>query len=226
MPACRHGCWADRVVGRTAGDGSREPSPATLARMTIRQTPIIVSLSLVALATLPPLPAWAAPVRAPVTASAPAPAPVPVVDEADALSRMLKGAATGQNTGGAGVPELLRNTSRPDGVLARACRQLNDALPIEIDGETRLRRCQSVPGKHVLFQLELTNYRGPMLDLASFEVNYAAPLQRNICANRDVEILTKLGVSMMFRYMTRKDRGERRVGDVYINAPICVSALR
>ncbi|MGO4281405.1 hypothetical protein SAMN05216321_108163 [Cupriavidus sp. OV038] len=194
--------------------------------MTIRQTPIIVSLSLVALATLPPLPAWAAPVRAPVTASAPAPAPVPVVDEADALSRMLKGAATGQNTGGAGVPELLRNTSRPDGVLARACRQLNDALPIEIDGETRLRRCQSVPGKHVLFQLELTNYRGPMLDLASFEVNYAAPLQRNICANRDVEILTKLGVSMMFRYMTRKDRGERRVGDVYINAPICVSALR
>ncbi|MGO4764308.1 hypothetical protein AB4120_17375 [Cupriavidus sp. 2KB_3] len=193
--------------------------------MTIRQTPIIVSLSLVALATLPLLPAWAAPVRAPVTASAPAAAPVPV-DEADALSRMLKGAATGQNTGGAGVPELLRNTSRPDGVLARACRQLNDALPIEIDGETRLRRCQSVPGKHVLFQLELTNYRGPMLDLASFEVNYAAPLQRNICANRDVEILTKLGVSMMFRYMTRKDRGERRVGDVYINAPICVSALR
>ena len=99
--------------------------------MTIRQTPIIVSLSLVALATLPLLPAWAAPVRAPVTASAPAAAPVPV-DEADALSRMLKGAATGQNTGGAGVPELLRNTSRPDGVLARACRQLNDALPIEM----------------------------------------------------------------------------------------------
>ncbi len=139
---------------------------------------------------------------------------------------MLKGAATGQNTGAAGVPELLRSTNRPDNVLARACRQLNDALPIEIDGETRLRRCQSIPGKHVLFQLELTNYRGPMLDLASFEVSYAAPLQRNICANRDVEILTKLGVSMMFRYMTRNDRGERRVGDVYINAPICVSALR
>ncbi|WP_116322210.1 hypothetical protein [Cupriavidus sp. P-10] len=153
-------------------------------------------------------------------------APAPVIDEAEALSRMLKGAATGQNTGAAGVPELLRNTTRPDSVLARACRQLNDALPIEIDGETRLRRCQSVPGKHVLFQLELTNYRGPMLDLASFEVNYAAPLQRNICANRDVEILTKLGVSLMFRYMTRKDRGERRIGDVYINAPICTSALR
>jgi len=193
--------------------------------MTIRQTPIIVSLSLAALAALPPLPAWAAAVRPPATAPAAASAPV-VVDEADALARMLKGAATGQNTGGAGVPELLRNTSRPDSVLARACRQLNDILPIEIDGETRLRRCQSVPGKHVLFQLELTNYRGPMLDLASFEVNYAAPLQRNICANRDVEILTKLGISMMFRYMTRKDRGERRVGDVYINAPICVSALR
>lgn len=193
--------------------------------MTIRQTPIIVSLSLAALAALPPLPLLAAPTRAVATPAAPASAPV-AVDEADSLSRMLKGAATGQNTGGAGVPELLRNTSRPDGVLARACRQLNDALPIEIDGETRLRRCQSVPGKHVLFQLELTNYRGPMLDLASFEVNYAAPLQRNICANRDVEILTKLGISMMFRYMTRKDRGERRVGDVYINAPICVSALR
>lgn len=139
---------------------------------------------------------------------------------------MLKGAATGQNTGAAGVPELLRNTARPDNILARACRQLNDALPIEIDGETRLRRCQSVPGKHVLFQLELTKYRGPMLDLASFELSYAAPLQRNICANRDVEILTKLGVSMMFRYMTRNERSERRVGDVYINSPICASALR
>jgi hypothetical protein len=148
------------------------------------------------------------------------------MDEADALAQMLKGAATGQNTGGAGIPELLRNTARPDNILARACRQLNDALPIEIDGETRLRRCQSVPGKHVLFQLELTKYRGPMLDLASFELSYAAPLQRNICANRDVEILTKLGVSMMFRYMTRNERGERRVGDVYINAPICSSALR
>lgn len=193
--------------------------------MTIRHTPFIASLSLVAFAALPPLPAWAAPGRLPALASAPSAAPV-VVDEAEALSRMLKGAATGQNTGGAGVPELLKNTNRPDSVLARACRQLNDALPIEIDGETRLRRCQSIPGKHVLFQLELTNYRGPMLDLASFEVSYAAPLQRNICANRDVEILTKIGVSMMFRYMTRNDRGERRVGDVYINAPICVSALR
>lgn len=193
--------------------------------MTIRPKPFIATLSLVALAALPSLPARAAPGRPPAVASAPSPAPV-VVDEAEALARMLKGAATGQNTGGAGVPELLRNTNRPDSVLARACRQLNDALPMEIDGETRLRRCQSIPGKHVLFQLELTNYRGPMLDLASFEVSYSAPLQRNICANRDVEILTKLGVSMMFRYMTRNDRGERRVGDVYINAPICVSALR
>lgn len=193
--------------------------------MTIRPKPFIASLSLAAIAALPPLPAWAAPARPPAVASAPSAAPV-AIDEADALSRMLKGAATGQNTGAAGVPELLRSTNRPDSVLARACRQLNDALPIEIDGETRLRRCQSIPGKHVLFQLELTNYRGPMLDLASFEVNYAAPLQRNICANRDVEILTKLGVSMMFRYMTRNDRGERRVGDVYINSPICVSALR
>jgi len=195
--------------------------------MTIRHKPLIASLSLVAIAALPPLPVWAATGRPNATASAPvSPAPPVALDEADALARMLKGAATGQNTGAAGVPELLRNTNRPDSVLARACRQLNDALPIEIDGETRLRRCQSIPGKHVLFQLELTNYRGPMLDLASFEVNYAAPLQRNICANRDVEILTKLGVSMMFRYMTRNDRGERRVGDVYINAPICVSALR
>lgn len=225
MRACRTGVPETQAVRRIAGDGSRDPSSATLSCMTIRHTTFIVSLSLVALAALPSLPAWAAPGRPPVAASAPSPAPV-VVDEAEALSRMLKGAATGQNTGAAGVPELLRSTNRPDSVLARACRQLNDILPIEIDGETRLRRCQSIPGKHVLFQLELTNYRGPMLDLASFEVNYAAPLQRNICANRDVEILTKLGVSMMFRYMTRNDRGERRVGDVYINAPICVSALR
>jgi hypothetical protein len=196
--------------------------------MRLRHTPLTATLGTAALAAvlLLPGPAQSAPTPVRTPASATAPAPAPVFDEADALSRMLKGAATGQNTGGAGVPELLRNTNRPDSVLARACRQLNDALPIEIDGETRLRRCQSTPGKHVLFQLELTNYRGPMLDLASFEVNYAAPLQRNICANRDVEILTKLGVSMMFRYMTRNDRGERRVGDVYINAPICTAALR
>ncbi|MFJ4293855.1 hypothetical protein ACIP1U_29415 [Cupriavidus sp. NPDC089707] len=198
--------------------------------MRTRHTPISASPGLATLAwvaaLLLPLPLHAAPVPVPPRNAAAASAPAPAVDEAEPLSRMLKGAATGQNTGAAGVPELLRNTTRPDNVLARACRQLNDALPIEIDGETRLRRCQSVPGKHVLFQLELTNYRGPMLDLASFEVNYAAPLQRNICANRDVEILTKLGVSLMFRYMTRKDRGERRIGDVYINAPICTSALR
>ncbi|TWG87071.1 hypothetical protein L602_001900000740 [Cupriavidus gilardii J11] len=156
-------------------------------------------------------------------ASAPA---VAVVDEAAALTQMLKGAATGQNTGAAGVPEFLRGSRRPDTVLARACRQLNDQLPIDIDKETRLRRCQTVPGKHILFQLELTSYTGPMLDLASFEVTYAAPLQRNICANRDVEILTKLGISMMFRYMTRKGRSERRIGDVYINGPICTAAFR
>lgn len=155
-----------------------------------------------------------------------APAAVVVVDEAAALTQMLKGAATGQNTGAAGVPEFLRGSRRPDTVLARACRQLNDQLPIDIDKETRLRRCQTVPGKHILFQLELTSYTGPMLDLASFEVTYAAPLQRNICANRDVEILTKLGISMMFRYMTRKGHSERRIGDVYINGPICTAAFR
>ncbi|UDM53291.1 hypothetical protein [Cupriavidus sp. MP-37] len=195
--------------------------------MRIRQTPLSASPGTAVLAAvllLPlPLTAKAAPAQ---LRNASVPLLVPAADEADPVARMLKGAATGQNTGAAGVPELLRNATRPDNVLARACRQLNDALPIEIDGETRLRRCQSVPGKHVLFQLELTNYRGPMLDLASFEVNYAAPLQRNICANRDVEILTKLGVSMLFRYMTRKDRGERRIGDVYINGPICSAALR
>jgi hypothetical protein len=195
--------------------------------MRTRPPPIIATLILTASAVwlLSPACGLAAPLPGKPVASAPA-SPAPPADEADALARMLKGAATGQNTGAAGVPELLRNTSRQDGILARACRQLNDSLPIDIDAETRLRRCQSVPGKHVLFQLELTNYRGPMLDLASFEVNYAAPLQRNICANRDVEILTKLGVSMMFRYMTRNGRGERRVGDVYINALICTAALR
>lgn len=170
--------------------------------------------------------ACTAPVTARTVAAHPGASAAVVVDEADSLTRMLRGAATGQNTGAAGVPEFLRSSRRPDTVLARACRQLNDALPIDIDKETRLRRCQAVPGKHILFQLELTNYSGPMLDLASFEVSYAAPLQRNICANRDVEILTKLGVSMMFRYMTRKARGERRVGDVYINGPICTAALR
>jgi hypothetical protein len=195
--------------------------------MRTRHTPLSASLWPAAVAAVLLLPlsltAKATPVQ---LRNASAPALVAAPDEADPVSRMLKGAATGQNTGAAGVPELLGNATRPDNVLARACRQLNDALPIEIDGETRLRRCQSIPGKHVLFQLELTNYRGPMLDLASFEVNYAAPLQRNICANRDVEILTKLGVSMLFRYMTRKDRGERRIGDVYINGPICSAALR
>jgi hypothetical protein len=195
--------------------------------MRIRHTPLSASLwraALAAVLLLPlPMTATATPVQ---LRNATAPVLAVAADEADPVSRMLKGAATGQNTGAAGVPELLGNATRPDNVLARACRQLNDALPIEIDAETRLRRCQSIPGKHVLFQLELTNYRGPMLDLASFEVNYAAPLQRNICANRDVEILTKLGVSMLFRYMTRKDRGERRIGDVYINGPICSAALR
>lgn len=196
-----------------------------------RQTPISATLKLVALAACLPVCAHAAPAARAAMLVAPVP-PVVVVppaapsDEAEPLSRMLKGAATGQNTGAAGVPELLRNTTHPDNILARACRSLNDALPIDIDAETRLRRCQSVPGKHVLFQLELTSYRGPMLDLASFEVSYAAPLQRNICANRDVEILTKLGISMMFRYMTRTGRGERRVGDVYISQPICVAALK
>jgi len=196
--------------------------------MRTRLTPLLALLGQAAsLALLPwALPAAAAPAASRAQAQPAQPPAAAAPDEAEPLARMLKGAATGQNTGAAGIPELLRNTSRPDGVLARACRQLNDALPIDIDTETRLRRCQTVPGKHVLFQLELVNYRGPMLDLASFEVNYAAPLQRNICANRDVEILTKLGISMMFRYTTRNDRGERRVGDVYINAPICATTQR
>jgi hypothetical protein len=207
------------VAGHRAGQGN-----VTCMRTTHIQTTALLGIATAAALLLPPLPATAAPAVKAVMLQAPNPAPVP--DAADALTQMLKGAATGQNTGAAGVPEFLRGGARPDNALARACRQLNDALPIEIDKDTRLRRCHTVPGKHILFSLELTNYRGPMLDLASFEVNYAAPLQRNICANRDVEILTKLGVSMMFRYMTRNDRGERRVGDVYINAPICTSALR
>jgi hypothetical protein len=190
----------------------------------------VAALAMVAMVVPPPAAAAAAAMVRPasIAPASPIVAPpgAPGPNETDAVTLMLKGAATGQNTGAAGVPELLRSTVRPDNVLARACRQLNDTLPIDIDRETRLRRCQSVPGKHVLFQLELTNYHGPMLDLASFEVSYAAPLQRNICANRDVEILTKLGVSMMFRYMARNDRGERRVGDVYINGPICTAALR
>lgn len=203
------------------------PGNVTCMRTTHIQTTALLGIATAAALLLPPPPAFAAPAMKQVIMQSPAAASIATaVDAVDALTQMLKGAATGQNTGAAGVPEFLRGGARPDSALARACRQLNDALPIEIDKDTRLRRCHTVPGKHILFSLELTNYRGPMLDLASFEVNYAAPLQRNICANRDVEILTKLGVSMMFRYMTRSDRGERRVGDVYINGPICTSALR
>lgn len=177
---------------------------AIIAAMSLRYTPLLVSAGAIVMMSF-------------ATAAHAA-----VEDSLGGLARMVLGAATGKNTGAAGVPSLLsgRNT---DAALERACAEVNSVLPLVIDKESILVRCRPFPAKRIMLQIKLSNFAGPTPDLASFEVRFAPALQRNICANADVQILARVGVDMRYRYLTTDDR---RIGDVYINADICQQALR
>lgn len=138
------------------------------------------------------------------------------------LARMVLGAATGKNTGAAGVPSLLSGRN-VDAALERACAEVNGVLPLVIDKESILVRCRPLPSKRIMLQIKLSNFAGPTPDLASFEVRFAPSLQRNICTNADVQILARMGVDLRYRYLTNDNR---RIGDVYINSDVCQQALR
>jgi hypothetical protein len=146
----------------------------------------------------------------------------PVPPEYSGLARMLLGAATGKNTSAAGVPSLL-GSRNPERTLEAACGELNQRLPMAIDKESFLVRCLVLPRKRVMLQIKLINFTGPSPDLASFEVRFVPPLQRNICTNADVQILSRMEVDLRYRYLTNDSR---RIGDVYINTEVCRQALR
>jgi hypothetical protein len=146
----------------------------------------------------------------------------PAEEALDGLARMILGAATGKNTGAAGVPSLLSGRNI-ESALERACGEVNGVLPLIIDKESILVRCRSFPSRRVMLQIKLSNFAGPTPDLASFEVRFAPSLQRNICVNADVQILARMGVDLRYRYLTSDNR---RIGDVFINSEVCQQALR
>ncbi len=155
------------------------------------------------------------------TAASTLAAPPPADEALGGLARMILGAATGKNTGAAGVPTLLagRNIEQ---ALERGCAEVNRNLPLVIDKESILVRCMALPSKRLMLQIKLNNFVGPSPDLASFEVRFAPALQRNICVNADVQILARVGVDLRYRYLTNDSR---RIGDVYINSDVCQQAL-
>ncbi|AXV76419.1 MULTISPECIES: hypothetical protein [Ralstonia solanacearum species complex] len=134
------------------------------------------------------------------------------------LARMLVGAATGRSTAAAGVPALTGSARNTDRALTLACAEINRFTPVPLDRETALAQCSLAQKKNLVFLITLTNYAAHSAASQGFRLNFVPILQKNICNNGDVRILTRLGLSLIYRY---RGNDHEMVGDVPINETIC-----
>jgi len=134
------------------------------------------------------------------------------------LARMLVGAATGRSTAAAGVPALTGPARNTDRALTQACAEINRYTPVPLDRETALVQCTLAQKKNLMFVITLTNYAAHSAASQGFRLNFVPILQKNICNNGDVRILTRLGLSLVYRY---RGNDHETVGDVPINETIC-----
>ncbi|CBJ37324.1 conserved exported protein of unknown function [Ralstonia solanacearum CMR15] len=152
---------------------------------------------------------------------APAASPLPAasaLQDLSPLARMLVGAATGRSTAAAGVPALTGSARNTDRVLTLACSEINRFTPVPLDRETALAQCSLAQKKNLVFLITLTNYAAHSAASQGFRLNFVPILQKNICNNGDVRILTRLGLSLVYRY---RGNDHEMVGDVPINETIC-----
>ncbi|MEF9384554.1 MULTISPECIES: hypothetical protein [Ralstonia solanacearum species complex] len=152
---------------------------------------------------------------------APAASPLPAasaLQDLSPLARMLVGAATGRSTAAAGVPALTGSARNTDRVLTLACAEINRLTPVPLDRETALAQCSLAQKKNLVFLITLTNYAAHSAASQGFRLNFVPILQKNICNNGDVRILTRLGLSLVYRY---RGNDHEMVGDVPINETIC-----
>ncbi|MHA6821302.1 hypothetical protein [Ralstonia pseudosolanacearum] len=152
---------------------------------------------------------------------APAASPLPAasaLQDLSPLARMLVGAATGRSTAAAGVPALTGSARNTDRVLTLACAEINRFTPVPLDRETALAQCSLAQKKNLVFLITLTNYAAHSAASQGFRLNFVPILQKNICNNGDVRILTRLGLSLVYRY---RGNDHEMVGDVPINETIC-----
>jgi len=134
------------------------------------------------------------------------------------LARMLVGAATGRSTAAAGVPALTGPARNTDRALTQACAEINRYTPVPLDRETALVQCTLAQKKNLMFVITLTNYAAHSAASQGFRLNFVPILQKNICNNGDVRILTRLGLGLVYRY---RGNDHETVGDVPINETIC-----
>ncbi|MGA3952685.1 hypothetical protein ACI2TT_18180 [Ralstonia nicotianae] len=153
----------------------------------------------------------------PASAASPLPAAAALQDLSP-LARMLVGAATGRSTAAAGVPALTGSARNTDRVLTLACAEINRFTPVPLDRETALAQCSLAQKKNLVFLITLTNYAAHSAASQGFRLNFVPILQKNICNNGDVRILTRLGLSLVYRY---RGNDHEMVGDVPINETIC-----
>lgn len=140
------------------------------------------------------------------------------LQELSPLARMLVGAATGRSTAAAGVPALTGPARNTDRALTQACAEINRYTPVPLDRETALAQCTLAQKKNLIFVITLTNYAAHTAAAQGFRLNFVPILQKNICNNGDVRILTRLGLSLIYRY---RGNDHEMVGDVPINETIC-----
>ena len=140
------------------------------------------------------------------------------LQELTPLARMLVGAATGRSTAAAGVPALTGPARNTDRALTQACTEINRFTPVPLDRETALVQCTLAQKKNLVFLITLTNYAAHSAASQGFRLNFVPILQKNICNNGDVRILTRLGLSLVYRY---RGNDHEMVGDVPINETIC-----
>ncbi|MHA6845946.1 hypothetical protein [Ralstonia syzygii] len=151
----------------------------------------------------------------------PAPSSTPLaaaLQDLSPLARMLVGAATGRSTAAAGVPALTGSARNTDRALTLACAEINRFTPVPLDRETALAQCSLAQKKNLVFLITLTNYAAHSAASQGFRLNFVPILQKNICNNGDVRILTRLGLSLIYRY---RGNDHEMVGDVPINETIC-----
>ncbi|QRQ85586.1 hypothetical protein [Cupriavidus oxalaticus] len=141
----------------------------------------------------------------------------PIPEDLSPLARLLVGLVEGQEIGMNGTGGLQRGAEAASHALRDACEEVASKTPRSIDELSEFMGCSN-DGMRLTFIVRLSGFDADRAGTQDAMSMVHKDIGRQICRNPDVPALTRLGVTLVYRYIGAHGK---LVGDVVIGSTTC-----
>lgn len=134
------------------------------------------------------------------------------------LARLLIGVVEGEATGFEGVDGLSAGEDSANRALLKACDEISRMTPLAIDEFSDFVGCTSGNGLRLTFTVRLSGFEADRAGTQDAMSLVRRSIAQGICRNPDVPAMTRLGITLVYRYVGSRGK---LVGDVVIGRTTC-----